>query len=109
MNRLRILGRFIPHPSSLILLFLLAGCGGKAPIVVGSKNFTESVLLGELVAQKLEGERCTVDRKLNMGGTFVCDGAINAGAIDAYVEYSGTALSAILKQPKADLARAYDG
>jgi len=93
----------------LIAALLLAACREKAPIVVGSKNFTESVLLGELVAQKLESERCTVDRKLNMGGTFVCDGAINAGAIDAYVEYSGTALSAILKQPNADLARAYDG
>lgn len=90
-------------------LLLVVACREKAPIVVGSKNFTESVLLGELVAQKLEAQRCTVDRKLNMGGTFVCDGAINAGAIDAYVEYSGTALSAILKQPNADLARAYDG
>lgn len=92
----------------LVAALLLAACRERAPIVVGSKNFTESVLLGELVAQKLEAEGCTVDRKLNMGGTFVCDGAINAGAIDAYVEYSGTALSAILKQPNADLPRAYD-
>ena len=109
MNRRR--WAFIVHPSSFIvaLAILFASCGNRTPIVVGSKNFTESVLLGELVAQKLEAERCTVDRKLNMGGTFVCDGAINAGAIDAYVEYSGTALTAILKQPNADLARAYDG
>jgi len=91
------------------VLLLLAACRDRAPIVVGSKNFIESVILGEIVAQKLEAQRCSVDRKLNMGGTFVCDGAINAGAIDAYVEYSGTALSAILKQPNADLRHAYDG
>lgn len=76
-------------------------CGKEAsrPIVVGSKNFTESVILGELLAQKLERAGCAVDRRLNMGGTFVCDAAIRAGSIDAYVEYSGTALTAILKQP----------
>jgi glycine betaine/choline ABC-type transport system substrate-binding protein len=79
----------------------------QRPIVVGSKNFTESVLLGELLAQKLEGRGCTVDRRLNMGGTFVCDSAIRSGAIDAYVEYSGTALTAILKQPNANVADAY--
>ncbi|HYI11212.1 MAG TPA: glycine betaine ABC transporter substrate-binding protein [Thermoanaerobaculia bacterium] len=69
------------------------------PIIVGSKNFTESVILGELLAQKLEIAGCKVDRRLNMGGTFVCDSAIRAGSIDAYVEYSGTALTAILKKP----------
>jgi osmoprotectant transport system substrate-binding protein len=105
----RIMRRVIPHPSSLIplLALLLAMCGKHAPIVVGSKNFTESVILGELVAQKLESAGCTVDRRLNMGGTFVCDAAMTSGALDAYVEYSGTALSAILKQPNADLGAAY--
>lgn len=85
----------------------LAGCTKPSRIVVGSKNFTESVLLGELVAQKLESAGCTVDRRLNMGGTFVCDAAIRAGEIDSYVEYSGTALEAILKRPQADLAAEY--
>jgi glycine betaine/choline ABC-type transport system substrate-binding protein len=89
------------------LLLLLFACGKKAPIVVGSKNFTESVILGELLAQKLESAGCKVERKLNMGGTFVCDSAVRAGQIDAYVEYSGTALTAILKQPDADVAGAY--
>jgi glycine betaine/choline ABC-type transport system substrate-binding protein len=82
---------------------LLAACGGgtkeEKPLVVGSKNFTESVILGELAAQTLERAGCPVERRLNMGGTFVCDTAIRSGAIDAYVEYSGTALTAILKQP----------
>jgi glycine betaine/choline ABC-type transport system substrate-binding protein len=84
-----------------LLAFACGGGGGgeKTPIVVGSKNFTESVILGELVAQKLESAGCSVERRLNMGGTFVCDTAIRSGAIDAYVEYSGTALTAILKQP----------
>ncbi|HEV7920199.1 MAG TPA: glycine betaine ABC transporter substrate-binding protein [Thermoanaerobaculia bacterium] len=92
----------------VLLLFAACDRGSKRPIVVGSKNFTESVILGELLAQKLEAQKCAVDRKLNMGGTFVCDGAINAGQIDAYVEYSGTALSAILKDPHANLVGAYD-
>jgi osmoprotectant transport system substrate-binding protein len=84
----------------LVALLLFAACKGEdRPIVVGSKNFTESVILGELLAQKLESAGCKVDRRLNMGGTFVCDSAIRSGAIDAYVEYSGTALTAILKQP----------
>jgi glycine betaine/choline ABC-type transport system substrate-binding protein len=91
-----------------VLLFLVVACKDEQrPIVVGSKNFTESVLLGELVAQKLERAGCKVERRLNMGGTFVCDSAIRSGAIDAYVEYSGTALSAILKQPSANVRDAY--
>jgi len=90
----------ILQPSS----FSLLSCARRttsAPIVVGSKNFTESVILGELLAQKLESSGCTVERKLNMGGTLVCDSAIESGSLDAYVEYSGTALTAILKQQSA--------
>lgn len=85
---------------AIALLLIFVACKGEErTIVVGSKNFTESVILGELLAQKLESAGCKVDRRLNMGGTFVCDSAIRSGAIDAYVEYSGTALTAILKQP----------
>jgi len=91
-----------------LLLFTFCSAEEKKPLTVGSKNFTESVILGELVAQKLESAGCRVDRRLNMGGTFVCDSAVRSGAIDAYVEYSGTALTAILKQPKADVAREYE-
>jgi len=94
---------------ALAILLLLACCKSEdRPVVVGSKNFTESVILGELLAQKLEKAGCRVDRRLNMGGTFVCDAAIRSGAIDAYVEYSGTALTAILKQPSInDRARVH--
>jgi osmoprotectant transport system substrate-binding protein len=94
----------------LVGLFLVIACSNEQrPLVVGSKNFTESVILGELLAQKLESAGCKVDRRLNMGGTFVCDSAIRNGSIDAYVEYSGTALTAILKQPSmSDRARVND-
>lgn len=78
---------------------LATSCARKQTIVVGSKNFTESVLLGEIIAQRLEGAGCTVDRKLDLGGTLVCDKAIEAGDLDVYPEYSGTALTAILKRP----------
>ena len=67
----------------LVVTLVLACKDEHRAIVVGSKNFTESVILGELVAQKLESAGCKVDRRLNMGGTFVCDSAIQSGAIDA--------------------------
>lgn len=95
----------------IIGLALFAACtrsGERAPIAVGSKNFTESVILGELVAQKLEANGCTAERHLNMGGTLVCDSAIASGSLDTYVEYSGTALTAILKKPIATDRAAVD-
>jgi len=68
-------------------------------IVIGSKNFTEQVILGELMAQTLERQGIAVTRRLNLGGTIICDQAIRSGDIDAYVEYTGTALTAILRRP----------
>jgi glycine betaine/choline ABC-type transport system substrate-binding protein len=85
-----------------LALLLFAACTKKEAIVVGSKNFTESVLLGEIVAQKLENAGCTVTRKLDLGGTLVCDRAITAGSLDVYPEYSGTALTAILHRPASN-------
>jgi osmoprotectant transport system permease protein len=77
----------------------LAAPRGAERIVVGSKNFTEQVILGELMAQAIERyAHLTVDRRLNLGGTFICDRAIQTGDIDLYVEYSGTALTAVFKQ-----------
>jgi osmoprotectant transport system permease protein len=76
-----------------------AGPSGTDAVVIGSKNFTEQVVLGELLAQTLESQGIRVTRRLNLGGTFICDRAIRSGDIDAYVEYTGTALTAILKQP----------
>ncbi|HEY6224854.1 MAG TPA: glycine betaine ABC transporter substrate-binding protein [Gemmatimonadales bacterium] len=76
-------------------------CHGPQRIVVGSKNFTESDLLGEIVAQQIERRTgLPVERRLHLGGSFVCHQAITTGAIDIYVEYTGTAFTAILKQQR---------
>jgi len=88
-----------------------AALGLQRPVVVGSKNFTEQVILGELVAQALEAEGVAVVRKLNLGGTFVCDTGLRAGDLDVYIEYTGTAVSAVFhedvpRDPQQALARA---
>jgi len=90
-----------------ILLIAAAACTSKSrPIRVGSKNFSEQVLLGEVVAQALEARGVRVDRKLNLGGSFVCHQALVAGELDLYPEYTGTAHTAILKEkPDSDPAR----
>ncbi len=78
----------------------ILGCTKERPITVGSKNFTEQVILGEIVAQHLEhrlGRR--VDRQLNLGGTLLVHQAIMNGDIDLYPEYTGTALATVLKLP----------
>jgi len=79
---------------------LLAGCGRSRHIVVASKSFTEQVILGEIVAQHLENRLgVPVDRKLNLGGTLLAHEALVGGQVDMYPEYTGTALTAILKLP----------
>jgi glycine betaine/choline ABC-type transport system substrate-binding protein len=85
----------------VFLLLLLTACGRDgSSIVVGSKNFTESVVLAELIAQQIEARTdLRVERRLNLGGTFLTHQALVAGQIDVYPEYSGTALTAILEQP----------
>ncbi len=68
-------------------------------IVVGSKNFTESFVLGEIIAQQIEAHTNTkVERRFYLAGSYICQQAILAGRIDVYPEYTGTALTAILKQ-----------
>ncbi len=80
-------------------LLLLLGCrGSERAVRVGSKNFSEQVLLAEIVAQALEREGVRVDRRLNLGGTFVCHRALVAGQLDLYPEYTGTAFTAILRE-----------
>src|SRR5215471_2634136 len=81
---------------------LLAGCSRPARIVVGSKNFSEQVLLGEILAQQIERRMgVPVERKLNLGGTMLAHEALVRGDIDLFPEYTGTALTAVLKQPPA--------
>jgi glycine betaine/choline ABC-type transport system substrate-binding protein len=90
----------------LLALFTLASCAHRDRIVIGAKNFTESDLLAEIVAQQIERRTdLPVERKLHLGGTFVCHQALTTGQIDLYVEYTGTAYAAVLKHapgPSAD-------
>jgi osmoprotectant transport system permease protein len=77
-------------------------------IVVGSKDFTESVILAEILAQMLEKRGITVERKLELGGNLAHD-ALLSGQVDVYPEYTGTAYTAILKhQPITDSQAVYD-
>jgi osmoprotectant transport system substrate-binding protein len=77
-----------------------ANCAGRPDAVaVGSKNFSESILLGEILAQVLEARGIPVQRKFNLGGTFICHQGLISGDLDAYVEYTGTAYAAILELP----------
>jgi len=79
---------------------LTTGCSPKPHIVVASKNFTEQVVLGEIVAQQIERRLgVAVERKPDLGGTLLAHEALRGGSIDLYPEYTGTALTAILKQP----------
>jgi osmoprotectant transport system substrate-binding protein len=92
------------------LTLLLAGCGRPARIVVASKNFSEQILLGEILAQQIERRTgVTVERKLNLGGTMLAHEALVKGDVDLYPEYTGTALTAVLKQaPVSDRAAALE-
>lgn len=87
----------------------LAACrapDGARAVRVGSKNFTEQILLGEIAAQVLEAAGVRVERRLNLGGTFVCHRALIAGELDLYPEYTGTAFTAILaRKPVSDAPR----
>jgi osmoprotectant transport system permease protein len=81
------------------LVLLARAPAGARPVVVGSKNFTEQVILGEILGARLEALGFPVDRRLNLGGTSLCHAAVREGQIDLYIEYSGTALTDILKRP----------
>lgn len=102
---------WVPHISQrsgvltgvcLLLCFALVSCGPPHPDhpVIGAKNFTEQVVLGELLAQQIEAKTgMKVERRFYLAGSYICNQALLSGRIDAYVEYTGTALTAILKQP----------
>jgi osmoprotectant transport system substrate-binding protein/osmoprotectant transport system permease protein len=103
--------------AAIVALLIAAGAGavvlrpgsGRSVVRVGSKNFTEQIILGEIVAQRLERAGLTVERRLNLGGTFICDRALRTGDIDVYVEYTGTADTAVFKEPvETDRQRVLD-
>ncbi len=83
---------------ALLAVAPLAGCGGASDVSkIGSKNFTEALLLGELYAQLLEDHDQKVQRRLDLGGTDIAMEALRRGEIDLYPEYTGTALLVVLK------------
>src|SRR5450432_126531 len=87
-------------PILLCLALLLTACGPSREnrIVIGSKNFTEQLILGEIIAQQIESKtHLPVERRFYLAGTYICQQAILGGRIDIYPEYTGTALTAVLK------------
>ena len=92
---------------SLILLLFLSACSHRDRIVVGCKNFTEQIVLGELIAQQIENTtHLPVERRFYLGGTYIAHQGILAGRIDVYPEYTGTALTAVLKEPTTSNSKA---
>jgi osmoprotectant transport system substrate-binding protein len=86
----------------LISLLTFAGCArSRQPhLAIGSKFFTEQIILSELLAQHIEARTgIRVERKSNLGGTLLCHKALLAGDLDLYVEYTGTALTGVLNEP----------
>jgi glycine betaine/choline ABC-type transport system substrate-binding protein len=93
----------------LLAAALLSSCSRSNAIVVGSKNFTEQIILGEIAAQQIERKtHLPVERRLNLGGTLLAHEALRKGDIDLYPEYTGTAATGVLKKTgSADPARSY--
>src|SRR6202050_4981755 len=94
----------------VLVLLPIVGCERHAnQIVIGSKNFTEQLILGELFAQIVEARtHLPVELRFYLAGTFICQQAILAGRIDIYPEYTGTALTAVLKEkPNGDREKVY--
>src|SRR5438552_6850227 len=108
----RALLRFLCLLYFLNLLYFLSACTRlpQSKITIGSKFFTEQVVLAELLAQHIEAKTCIpVIRKTNLGGTLLLQQALLAGELDLYVEYTGTALTAVLNEtPQGDSAAVYN-
>ena len=107
----RALFRFLYFLFLLNVLYLLSACHKpfQRKITIGSKFFTEQVVLAELLAQHIEARTgLPVVRKTNLGGTLLLHKALLAGELDLYVEYTGTALTAVLNEsPQGDSAATY--
>jgi glycine betaine/choline ABC-type transport system substrate-binding protein len=99
------------RPAFLLLLPILLSCAGRREnrIVIGAKNFTEQIVLAEILAQHIESRtRLEVERRVNLGGTLIAQEAVKSGQIDAFVEYTGTALTVVLGElPAGGKAEVY--
>jgi glycine betaine/choline ABC-type transport system substrate-binding protein len=94
----------------LVALLGIHACGGvEKRVVIGSKEFTEQVILREMMAALIEGNSDIKAEQKFLGGTLICFNSLENGNIDLYAEYTGTALTAILKQqPMTDPQKVYD-
>lgn len=94
-------GFFVSGAAICLLLWCVACAPPRSSrVTIGAKNFTEQVVLGELLAQEIEAVTGQpVERRFYLAGSYICQQALVSGRIDGYVEYTGTALTAILKQP----------
>lgn len=82
-------------------LLILSACRAdrQKRVVIGSKNFTEQIILAEMLAQQIASHtKLEVDKRLNLGGALICHKGLTSGEIDLYVEYTGTALTVILEE-----------
>jgi osmoprotectant transport system substrate-binding protein len=96
----RMKGKLHKSAACAAALLVCISCGRTNAIVVGSKNFTEQIVLGEIAAQQIERKlHIRVERRLDLGGTLLAHLALKNGQIDLYPEYTGTALTSVLKQP----------
>jgi glycine betaine/choline ABC-type transport system substrate-binding protein len=77
---------------------------GKS-VTIGSKNFPEQFILGEIYAQSLQAAGYTVKKELNLGDEGVAFKTLQQGEIDAYPEYTGTSLSSHLKVEVTDIPK----
>jgi osmoprotectant transport system substrate-binding protein len=86
--------------AGVCLLLIACAPPRSSRVTIGAKNFTEQVVLGELLSQEIEAVTGQpVERRFYLAGSYLCQQALESGRIDGYVEYTGTALTAILKQP----------
>ena len=102
--------RLLSLPVALVLAVLVAACGGDddnggaasdTTVRIGSKNFTEAIILGELYKQALEAKGYTVELKSSIGATELIDTALTSGEIDMYPEYTGTMLTVVFEETEA--------
>ncbi len=96
--------------AALVLALLAGGCGGDdddggaasdRTVTIGSKNFTEAIILGELYKQALEAKGYDVELKSSIGATELIDKALTSGQIDMYPEYTGTMLTVVFEEAES--------
>ncbi|MEP6872910.1 MAG: glycine betaine ABC transporter substrate-binding protein, partial [Burkholderiales bacterium] len=88
--------------ATLTLTLITAASAFAAPIVVGSKRFTESYILGEIVRQTLQAQGLAAEHRQGLGNTGILEQALASGSVDVYPEYTGTIVRELLKRPQSN-------